>query len=365
VKLSGKTAASGRTMPKPKKKTLPKNFEALLEAGDLAALKDVFATCDPDARGGYAKQTALAFDACPDELAAWLVAAGADLSAADTWGSTPLHARAGARHGRIETLLALGADVNATNDRGATPLHAAADAGSVENVRRLIANGAAIDARNAEGMTPLEAALRRCTNIGLEKMADAAECLLDAGAARTPATKAFVEALGRTFEFHRDGFDPASRDAASAALDRLYRLFDVVPVPRRAVHDGVAPIAIHGDTWQQRHDALWNALVPSSGAAATVQGEVIRITGRIAHELHANGGANWDPDFGRMADALRVHFRAGEPLSPVQLDDVDRLVSKLEHGDADTDHARLSELAVAWVARNPAPIALARPDYAR
>ena len=51
---------------KAKKKTLPKNFVELLKAGELATLQAVFDTCDVDARGGYAKQTALAFDECPD-----------------------------------------------------------------------------------------------------------------------------------------------------------------------------------------------------------------------------------------------------------------------------------------------------------
>jgi hypothetical protein len=74
-----------------KKQTLPKEFKDLLKTTDLARLQAVFETCDVNARGGYAKQTALAFDDCPDELARWLVARGADLSAVDTWGNTPLH----------------------------------------------------------------------------------------------------------------------------------------------------------------------------------------------------------------------------------------------------------------------------------
>jgi len=70
-------------MAKTKKKTLPKDFEPMLERGSLAELKAVFDVCELDARGGYSKQTALAFDKCPDDLARWLVAQGADLSATD------------------------------------------------------------------------------------------------------------------------------------------------------------------------------------------------------------------------------------------------------------------------------------------
>lgn len=42
-------------------KTLPKNFDELIEAGELSALKEVFTRCELDARGGYSKSTALSF----------------------------------------------------------------------------------------------------------------------------------------------------------------------------------------------------------------------------------------------------------------------------------------------------------------
>ncbi len=109
------------------KTRLPKIFEELLKEGDLSKLKSIFETCDLNARGGYAKQTALAFDECTDSLTRWLVAQGADLSATDTWGNTPLHTRSRSRLGRIEVLLELGADVNSGSASIGTPLHAAAD----------------------------------------------------------------------------------------------------------------------------------------------------------------------------------------------------------------------------------------------
>jgi len=350
-------------MAKAKKKTLPKNFEELLKAGDLAKLKEVFESCDPNARGGYSKQTALAFDACPDELASWLVAQGASLSATDTYGRTPLHSRARSWFGNIQGLLELGADVNSVGTGSGTPLHAAADSINVPNARLLIGKGAAVDARNSALMTPLECALHQCSNSRLEEMASFAECLLAAGASKTPAMQEFVEKLGKTFEFHRAGYNPETRDAASAALDRIYRMFNVVPVPRRAVHDGVAPIRVHGDSLQQQHQALWEFLVPSSGPAATVQGEVIRITGRIVIELDENGGINWDADYRRMADALLDHLRRGKGLSAPDMEEAAVLVDQLKRKAGDP--SRMAELGVAWVALNPAPIKLDPPDYAR
>eukprot|EP01035_Chromulina_nebulosa_P001220 gene1220-1643_t len=123
--------SGGDNMAKSKRKTLPKNFEELLAAGDLAALKAVFAGCELDARGGVFKQSALAFAACPDELTRWLVEQGADLSAADAYGETPLHARAGHWKGDVALLIALGADVNHRAGGRGTPLHRAAAVGNL------------------------------------------------------------------------------------------------------------------------------------------------------------------------------------------------------------------------------------------
>lgn len=94
-------------------------LRAAAGTGDIEALKAVFDSCDLNARGGVFKQTALAFVDCPDDLTRWLVEQGADLSAADSYGETPLHARAGHWKGNVDLLIELGADVNDdANGRG-------------------------------------------------------------------------------------------------------------------------------------------------------------------------------------------------------------------------------------------------------
>ena len=113
-------------MGKAKKKQLPKDFEALLENHSFEELKLLFDTYDVNARGGVFKQTVPAFHQCPDALARWLVARGADLAAGDRYGDTPLHSRARHWKGRIDVLLELGADVNQGENDIGTPLHAAA-----------------------------------------------------------------------------------------------------------------------------------------------------------------------------------------------------------------------------------------------
>lgn len=350
-------------MAKAKRKMLPKDFEALLKQGDLNVLKAVFDACDVDARGGYSKQSALAFNECPDELARWLVERGADIAASDSYGETPLHSRAGHWQGNIRILLELGADVNCGEGGRGTPLHKAAAVGNAANVRILLDHGALIDALDGHGLTPLEHALQRCSNPGIEGMADVAEVLLGAGARSTPQSKEFVTRIGTNFEFHRAGYNKESVDAASAALDRLYALFDVPPVPRRAMHDGKSPIAVKAKDWEDQHQELWELLVPSSGPADTVQGEVIRISGRIHRELYGNGGVNWDAGFKKMATAFLEHVGAGKPLPGPQLDEAAAIVAALRRKDGDTH--RLCALGVAWVGLNPKPVKLPAPDYDR
>ncbi len=372
-------------MPKAKKKLLPKDFDALLKAGDLDALKAVFSTCELDARGGYGKQTALAFHDCPDDLARWLVEQGADIEAANTYGRTPLHQRAASWRGDIEVLIDLGGDVNARDKSGDTPLHKAAQSASPASVRVLLARGAQADAVNAANLTPLTAGLQHCSNIQIEAMATIAELLLAATPPRkrglgdrikgalsgkggdagpvTPQMQAFVQRIGENFEFHRAGFNPDYLEATDAALDSLYAQFGVTPVPRRLTHDGATPIIAKSARWQDQHQELWEWLVPSSGAAATVQGEVIRIAGKVADEIDRNGGVNWDADYGKMTHAFLQHVASGAPLSDAERERAARAVAEVRNRDG--AGAELCELAVKWVKLNPAPRQLSPPGYSR
>ncbi len=372
-------------MAKAKKKLLPKDFENQLKTGDIDTLKSIFDTCDVNARGGVFKQTALAFNECPDELARWLVEQGADLSAGDSYGETPLHARARHWQGRIDILLELGADVHHGEGGRGTPLHFAAAVGNSDTAQLLLKHGARVDALNSDNLTPLAYALQRCSNAQIEKMAAMAELILEVGANKptkpkrlfarffgaggVDATcsssdiKTFIHRIGTDFEFHRSNFNPDMLDATSAALDRLYVLFGVTPVPRRAMHDGKSPITAKATSWQDRHQELWELLVPSSGAADTVQGEVIRIPGKIRDELEGNGGVNWDSDYKKMAEAFLTHIGSGVRLPDRELAEARTIVGEVKGRRGDTE--RMCELAVNWVALNPKPMKLPTPIYSR
>ncbi|QNQ11479.1 ankyrin repeat domain-containing protein [Sphingomonas alpina] len=372
-------------MAKARKKLLPKDFEAQLESGDLDALKAIFDTCDINARGGYRKQTALAFNQCPDGLTRWLVEQGADLSAVDTYGETPLHSRAGHWQGNVEILLELGADLHHGENLHGTPLHKAAGHYNLRTTHLLIEHGARVDALNRAKQTPLAHALQSCSNANIKNMATLAELLIEEGrrqapkqkgllsavfgsrrkadAHQTPAMKAFVTRIGTGFEFHRAGFNPDYLDETSAGLDKLYALFDVPPVPRRAMHDGTSPIIARAARWEDRFQELWELLIPSKGPASTTQGEVIRIAGKIRREIDGNGGGNWDADFRKMADAFLAYVGTGTPLPDAELTDAREIITEIKRRNGDTN--RMCELAVNWVTLNPTPVKLPPPEYDR
>jgi len=355
-------------MAKKKRTTLPKDFENLMRQGAaLSTLKQVFEKCEIDARDS-SQQTALIMPSCSDELARWLVSQGADVKAVDRYGNNALHLAAGQRWKPRNPVLLIefGCDVNARRkSSGDTPLHAAANGKNLPVLGCLIAAGAQVDAVNLEGLTPLELSLRGCANIDIGDMVLVARALLNAGARKTPAMRDFVRRIGKTFEFYRPSFAKDSVEATSAALLGLCELFGVEPPPRREEHDGKAPIKVEAGPWQRQFDQLWEALVPAHGAAATVQGEVIRISGRISSELYRNGGANWDSNYSKMARSFLIYVSGGQPIDTEDLQEAKAILDQMvkRKGNGNHAHERISELAVEWVRRNPKPGKLVEVPY--
>lgn len=351
------------------RKTLPKEFDdALAKAatdGEYSAVHAMLQTCIADARSGYAHRTALMRSECTPELARWLVANGADVNAVDDYGDTALHGSVFARyHHKLPpaVLVELGADIHRANKNGRTPLHAAVDGKNLASVELLLAHGAQLDALSNNDLTPLEYGLQRMSNIDLVAMEPVARLLLAKGA-RVTRAPGFVDAAAKTFEFHRAGFAKDSVEATAAACAALCAMFNVAAPAQRRMHDGVSPIVALATTWQKRHAELWDFLVPSSGACATVQGEVIRIAGRVGDELHRNGGINWDSNHDAMLDAFCAWVATAHSLTAEQLADCRRAAARGKNmGDADR---RLAELAVLWVELNPTPIVLPPPTYQR
>ena len=345
-----------------KKKTLPANFEELLETKDLEALKAVFNECELNAydRRSFNKP-ALSFYDVPLELMDWLIAQGADINVKDEYDRTPLHYHAQVNDiERVTLLLEKGADIEAIAEYDETPLHAAGYYSEVTAL--LIAKGANVKAKDDMKHNPMEAMLYSVQSIDVSKAAKTAELYLKAGLKPTKFAKEQVTRVGEDFEFHRNNFNPEYLEETDAGLQQLYKLFGVPPVPRRIQHDGKSPIVLTGNTWEARYEQAWTLLVPSNGSATTVQGEVVRIAGKVNDELLRNAMGNWDREYRKMLNAISGYLQQGNPLSESELAEVSDIQKHILEDDG-TGTQRLCELTTAWVVQNPQPIALGKVNY--
>ena len=345
-----------------KKKTLPANFYELLEAKDLEALKAVFNECELNAydRRSF-KKPALSFYEIPLKLMDWLITQGADINARDEYECTPLHYHAQVNNvEKVALLLEKGADIEAQDKYKNTPLHFAEY--NAEAAQLLIEKGADIKAKDNMGHNVMERMLARLSNGYLVKAAKAAEVYLKAGLKPNKFAKEQVTHVGEDFEFHRNNFNPEYLEETDAALQELYKLFDVPPVPRHIQHDGKSAIVLAGDTWEKRYEQAWTLLVPGSGSAITVQGEVVRIAGRVNDELLRNAMGNWDKEYRKMLTAISGYLQQGNPLSESELAEVADIQKHILDDDG-SGTQRLCELATTWVVQNPEPIALGKVNY--
>ena len=345
-----------------KKKTLPANFYELIEAKDLDALKAVFNECELNAydRRSFNKPT-LSFYDVPLELMNWLIAQGADINVKDEYDRTPLHYHAQVNDvERVTLLLEKGADIEAIAEYDETPLHAAGYYPEVTAL--LIAKGANVKAKDDMKHNPMEAMLYSVQSIDISKAAKTAELYLKAGLKPTKFAKEQITRIGEDFEFHRNNFNPEYLEETDAGLQQLYKLFGVPPVPRRIQHDGKSPIVLTGNTWEARYEQAWTLLVPSNGSATTVQGEVVRIAGRVNDELLRNAMGNWDKEYRKMLTAISGYLQQGNSLSESELAEVADIQKHILEDDG-TGTQRLCELATAWVVQNPQPIALGKVNY--
>ena len=345
-----------------KKKTLPANFGELLEAKDLDALKAVFNECELNAYDRYSFKTpALSFYNIPLELMDWLIAQGADINARDEYERTPLHYHAQVNNlEKVALLLERGADIEAQDKYKNTPLHFAEY--NAEVAQLLIEKGADIKAKDNRGHNVMERLLSRLYSGYIERAVKAAEVYLKAGLKPTKFAKEQITRIGEDFEFHRNNFNPEYLEETDAGLQQLYKLFGVSPVPRRIQHNGKSPIVLTGDTWEKRYEQAWELLVPSSGRASTVQGEVVRIAGKVNDELLRNAMGNWDREYRKMLNAISGYLRQGNSLSESELMEVTDIQKHILDDDG-TGTQRLCELATLWVVQNPQPMALEKVNY--
>ena len=109
--------------------------------------------------------------------------------------------------------------------------------------------------------------------------------------------------------------------------------------------------------WKKQFSEFWRLLVPKSGEAETIQGEVIRIVGKVGHEILDNGGINWNRGFSKMLQELIKYFSCGIKLSEIDIETVSNAKKRLSGGTFNEEAIeKLEEMAVKWVLANPTPI---------
>ena len=116
----------------------------------------------------------------------------------------------------------------------------------------------------------------------------------------------------------------------------------------------------------RQYGQLRDLLVPDSGQCQTLQGEDIRIVGRVDYEVYDNGGINWDRSFEKLLDQYLSVVRSGLPMLSAAVARVEAAVASLKsrsmsHQVVDD----ITELAVAWVRLNPVLVETDLSDVGR
>jgi hypothetical protein len=128
---------------------------------------------------------------------------------------------------------------------------------------------------------------------------------------------------------------------------------------------------------EERFKQLWQDLVPLSGEAETLQGELVRSVGRLEDEFSRNGNVNWEaggyhcefveflkrhladldtfgaPLSARLRDAAELVRKAAEDITIEKDGDDEIIVTKHDPAEA---LEFLIEMTVEWCEKHPTPI---------
>jgi hypothetical protein len=114
--------------------------------------------------------------------------------------------------------------------------------------------------------------------------------------------------------------------------------------------------------WTEELERLWEELVPKSGQADTVQGELIRCIGKLTDEAYRNGNLNWDTNHELMCKFIGTILDDEKVFSQEERGAIRKAVADIieEHEDPDVSgdgspHYLLGEMAVRWCLANTAP----------
>ena len=354
------------------RKTLPADIEQIITSGDVEAVAHAVERCEVGAylRGDAYESRLMHF---PD----FLLARGEDINSRDRYARTPIHARVRSRClDQIPMLIARGGDINARDTSDQTALFGVVERFPVADVSRMIAWGAdpmvVADSRVYGKATLVENVVFWHNFLDAPRALAVIRLLLSVGAPvgeRVPIALRAMDRMRCTFITHGlpDHLSQSRVDEASAALSELCALFGVEQ--REAQRAPVVGERLELDPSVpalRQYGQLWDLLVPDSGQCQTLQGEVIRIAGRVGHEVYDNGGINWDRSFGKLLAQYLSVVRSGLPMSPASVARAEAAVASLKGRSMNTgDVDEITILAVEWVRLNPVLVEMDLPDVGR
>ena len=266
-----------------------------VKAGDLETVRELVA--DPRPRSTWLRETgatALHWAVHRNDLeaAALLIDAGADVSAANVFGATPVWLAAeNGSAAMLERLLAAGALPNVALTNGETPLMTAARVGVVEAVETLIEHGANVHLTEAlRGQTAMmwaaEAGSSEITKVLIKAGADVTQ------ASTLVEIPEYRVTPGRTI----GGFTPLMFAARSGDLSTARLLVEAGADVNRVAPDGTTPLIV---ATVRAHVplAIW---LLEQGADPNANRErftaLHRAAGSWATELTGNGPSGVDTD---------------------------------------------------------------------
>ncbi len=361
-----------------KKKELVENFQEIIDSGDMEAFKKVFDTCEITAtkaprtigkgRTKHQWQTncnAFSYKNLTPAHIQFLVDSGLEVNSNCGYGYPAITFQASNAE-NLRCLLDNGADLECVvSPKLGTPLAIACMCQDVDGVRNLIDAGASIRATGVEGKTLVDLALSYCGE-RFSQALSVAKILLERGAKTTDNTQVYLLDLERSFAYEKANMTKEEIDEINTLLDEFFGHSDTSPVvPHKDKHDGVSAITVNAKTLKEQFDELWAKLVPESGKAQTVQGEMIRIAGKVSYEILNNGGLNWDGDYKKMVQALSGYVSSFNSSENAPVDEADKIIKKISVSTDEKPLYRLTEIIVNLVIANPQPVQLGEVDYER
>src|SRR5262245_5778381 len=115
--------------------------------------------------------------------------------------------------------------------------------------------------------------------------------------------------------------------------------------------------------WRKEHTRLWGSLVPAKGQAEPVQGELIRIAGKLTDQAYRNGNMNWTDEHekmwrivGKQLDDPQTFNEKDCKLIREKIDEIIRDYDAPDVSGNGSCYYFITEKVVDWCMAHPKPI---------